>query len=215
MIDRVRINSSQEVLSGRIDLVEAAASGVNDVLTIQGFDVPLVSGGEDTAQIISSHASATFGRQRPQVNVGDFALDMINDTQVGNPAIPDYILLGQDLFSERTNFVFGCTWPTLGLSVQSIARVMQHTSDRGLQRLHTRHVARHEFAHLRGLYEPSDYANPDRRSGIYQGHCADICTMRQSMTVQEAIQQAKQLESHDLAGFCVGCFRTLWSKRYN
>ncbi len=215
MIDRARINSSQEVLSGRRDLLEAAASGINDVLVIQGFDVPLVTDGEKAAQVISAYAAETLNHRRGQVNVTDFALDMVNNTDLGNPAVPDFILLDTDLFNERTNFVFGCTWASLGLSVQSIARVMRYTNDPGLQRLHTRHVARHEFAHLRGLNKASDYLKPDSREGIYQGHCADTCTMRQCVTVEEAITQAKELENHELAGFCTGCFRTLWNKRYN
>lgn len=215
MIDNVRLNASEEVLSGRKDLFEAAAKGINDVLTIQGFDIPIVTGDTDTARVLSLYQSANRNSDRQQVNVTNFTLDLINDTSVGDPNTPDYILLGQDLFNERTNFVFGCTWPTLGVSVQSIARVMRHTQDKGVQRLHTRHVARHEFAHLRGLNQPSDYAAPDPRGGIYEGHCLDECTMRQCLTVEEAVGQAKQLEDRELAGFCRGCFKTLWNKRYN
>lgn len=217
MIQRVRVNSSQEVLTGRNDLLEAAALGVDDVLTLQGFGIPLSTGGYMTARTISTLQQETTDHDRGQVNINNFALDLVNSTTVANypEETLDYILLGQDVYNERTNFVFGITWPTLGLSVQSIARVVAHTRDRGLQRMHTRHIARHEFAHMRGLNESSDYAHPDTREGIYQGHCTDICTMRQSMTVQEAIAQAKQLEERELAGFCTNCFKTLWSKRYD
>lgn len=218
MLSRVRLNSTQELLTSRPDLINEAAKGVLDVLTIQGLDntTSLSTGGEATASYISAVSARHFNRQRQQLYLTGLAEELINTTDIGSSpgSNADFILTGQDLYADRLNFVFGCTWSTLGLSVQSVSRVVSATRDTEAQRLHTRHVARHEFAHMRGLIEPSDFRNPDRREGIYSGHCADVCTMRQSITVKEALSQAIELQDHELAGFCECCVKKLISSRH-
>lgn len=209
MLRHVRVNTSADLMVERPDLLNAAAQGVYDVLALQRLNqIPkLTTGGIDTAQTIDGIVSRHFDSSRQQVHLSGFAQDLINSTVIGhNPGqTADYLLLDSDLYDDNLNFVFGSTWSEISLSVQSVARVVGATRNEADQRLHTRHIARHEFAHLRGLNQPSDYTKPDLRGGIYSGHCMDICTMRQSMTVQEALSQAKELEGHDLAGFCGSC----------
>jgi len=127
----------------------------------------------------------------------------------------DFALVTPDIFSEDTNFVFGMTVEPWKLSVQSIARFVAATADEDLQRASIRHLAKHEFAHMRGLADPEDFDNPQRDAGgtkLYDGHCANTCSLQQVMSVPETFQLIEVLPE-DEAGFCVSCVSALISKR--
>lgn len=71
-----------------------------------------------------------------------------------------------------------------------------------------RHIARHEFGHLLGL-DSSTIRNKDNRGGLYEGHCANDCTMQQVMNVEQAYDRAQHLLRRPHAGFCGDCVEVL------
>lgn len=211
----VRMNSNSSLYLERPDLIGAAASGVRDVMILQGLQPALLSGGLDTSRVLDVFEEDSFNRGRQQLDVVRYADQLVRYTDVGE-GDSDYVLTDQDIFAPETNFVFGVTWgETTQLSIQSVARFLRSTRDRKLQGELITHVARHEYAHMAGLLENQDFVNPDGRGGIYEGYCADLCTMQQVVSVEEVIAQVQRLDGHELAGFCMNCIDMLDRKARN
>lgn len=214
MLRGVRFSSTPNVPLGH---KVATARGVEDVLKVQQVDRlvdPILT---DPATSNWLQSLATYHQNgRGQVNIAGFADTLTNSSVTRRPErTADFVLLGDDLGYEGLNFVFGITQPVENLSIQSIYRFRQYTGNTQDQELCTRHVARHEFGHMRGMNETYDYANPDMRGGHYEGHCQNECTMHQVDSAKETLELAKALEGHRMAGFCVDCVARLLDKRLN
>jgi predicted Zn-dependent protease len=208
----VILDANVALYENRPDLFDAAAAGIHDVLTVQGLNGKIVSGGPYSAEIISGIEHEVHNPERGQVDLVDFVPVLAKRTNL-EASTPNFILTAQDLhYGEQTSFVFGLTLPSWQLSVQSVARFVSYVDDPGIQRRLVRHIARHEYGHMAGMNELNDYANPDRRSGLYEGHCANLCTLRQVMCVQEVEALSLELSDRETAGFCVGCVASLRQK---
>ncbi len=75
----------------------------------------------------------------------------------------------------------------------------------------TKHIARHEVGHLVGL-DDDTIRKQDIRGGIYEGHCANECTMQQVVSIPEAVSLATRLQHKANAGFCRDCTNYLARK---
>jgi predicted Zn-dependent protease len=206
MSKNIHLNAPAELYVERPDLFMAAAAGIADVGIVQNREMAVVSGGLEAAFALSTLQQSAYNRSRAQVELDRYASLIVGGTDREND---NFVLTDEDVYMEGTNFVFGATMPWHGLSVQSAARFVRTTSSQSLQRHLIRHVARHEYGHLVGLNAAEDYKNPDVRGGIYEGHCADECTMQQVMSVPEAAELTEKLKDRELAGFCAGCVRGL------
>lgn len=208
----VRLNASVEVFQNREDLLLSAARGIGDVLALQGFEPRVSVGNEASAEFISVSEERAYNSARHQIDLTSHLLYLANNSDLASKNQADFVLTDKDMYAEGTNFVFGSTLSERQLSVQSVARFIRHTRDIGIQNTVTKHVARHEFAHLVGMNQSSDYINPDRHGGIYASHCANDCTLQQVMNVTEAINAAIRLADRQMAGFCPDCAKSLRQK---
>lgn len=210
MISTVRINTNSGVLSSRPDLLMAAASGINDVIQLQGNKSQLLHGGHETAQTIDSLETESFNLKRQQLDLGRFVTLVARHENDRIIECPYYVISDRDFYAENLNFVFGVT--NSNISVQSVYRFIQATADQGLQQASVRHIARHEYGHLAGMNDPSDYANPDTRGSIFSGHCANLCTMSQYVSVDQVFEAVTRSASSAVAGFCDDCVNSLHAK---
>ena len=208
----VRLNSNSSIFNNHPNLIHSTAQGISDVLSIQGYDPIIATGGKSTAQLIDSLESLDFDITRKQINLNQYLGRLASSTNLATTEQADYLLTDLDLYSDGTNFVFGVTLADWQLSVQSIHRFTQTGGGDSMQEKLATHIARHEFAHMAGLNQPSDYTNPDRRGGLYQGHCANLCTMHQIMSSKDAIGLVHKLNGQANAGFCKSCVNTLRNK---
>lgn len=106
------------------------------------------------------------------------------------------------------NFIFGEANNELGL-VLSVYRFRHYARDRNSYRLLLRNVARHEFGHVLGLVRRR---TTDQRGGLYQSHCQNLCVMKQSLSVDEALQVAQALVQNRVV-LCSDCIAELESYR--
>ncbi len=212
MQQAVRLNASASLYADRPDLFNSAAIGIRDVMIIQGREPQISTGGQNTASAISRFEVQSYNNSRQQVDINIYLLNLGDDTDVASNRTADFIITDRDMYAEGTNFVFGSTLFDWQLSIQSVARFIKATRDEALQNRLTQHIARHEFAHLSGMNKPSNYANPDKRGGIYSGHCANMCTLQQANSVTEAINQVERLGDDGIAGFCLDCVKAIWLK---
>ncbi len=114
----------------------------------------------------------------------------------------DMTALGPD--NKVLNFIFGATDKEIGQVVQSVYRFIEAGLSPEQVALVTKHIARHEFGHLVGL-DDDTIIKQDKRGGIYEGHCANECTMQQVMSVSETVSLATKLQHKHNAGFCSDC----------
>ncbi|MDB5175391.1 MAG: hypothetical protein JWM81_249 [Candidatus Saccharibacteria bacterium] len=207
----VRLNANASLYNERPDLFMAAAIGISDVLKLQGHTPVLTTSGPETAEAISGFEARSYNPGRQQLDLRSHLELLAASTDLAGPKT-DFLVTDWDMFAEGTWYVFGVTIYEWQLSVQSVARFVRHTSDVKLQGKLMTHIARHEYAHMAGMISPQDYSHPDRRSGLYAGHCANVCTLQQVMMVPETLSLASKLDGHELAGFCAGCVTSLRRK---
>jgi predicted Zn-dependent protease len=212
MSSLVRLNASESLYTERPDLLVEAAGGVYDVIGIQGTGATLATGGLETASVISQFEAQAFNPRRGQLDLDAHLKNLAAGTDVASTAQADIILTDSDLYAEGMNFVFGVTFSARALCVESVARFTHFTKDIDTQKALVRHVARHEYGHLVGMLKTTDYANPDKRGDIYEGHCANTCTMQQIMSVGEAVRLVERLSGRGVAGFCMDCVGSLQRK---
>lgn len=207
MKNEIRIHSTEEVYDARSDLVLATVLGVGDVAIasgLQGFKTTV-----DTA--VTGLEEDFFDSSRNQINADRYFSHLWLNTDFAGPRF-DVVVTDQDMYFEGTNFVFGAAWEQMRLAITSFARYIEATPNQVDQSRLVRHVAKHEFAHLLGMNTPEDYVNPDLRSGLYYGHCANECTLHQFMSMQELAEQTSRLEGQEDAGFCKDCIDALRDK---
>lgn len=154
--------------------------------------------------------------RNPQILWNRIRNDLANDpTRRIAPHI-GYMLLAEDMTALTedgyANFVFGASDKWIYQSVQSINRftMPDSTTVESLFRT-TRHMARHETAHLLGL-DALTIRNHDERGGLYTHHCTNDCTMHQVMNVTEAEVLSEYLEDKPNAGFCDDCITVVRSR---
>lgn len=207
----VRVFSNASIFDERIDLLEAAATGVADTIRVAGHTSEFTPIKHEVTEFFSALEERSYNSQRHQLNIIDYANEIHRRTNLGDNT-PTYLLTDKDVYATNTNFVFGMTLNSAQMAVQSVARYVTATRDEGLQQMVTRHVARHEFGHMMGMLDLTDYARPDMRGGLYDGHCRDVCTMQQVMNVREAFDAAAILSERQMAGFCGACVVSLRRK---
>jgi predicted Zn-dependent protease len=187
-------------------VAQAAYLGVVDVIEVAGLE-PAV----DTTELQRS-GSLTDIVKYFQLPNGQVDADAMFETLVASgfssPENPKFLLISEDLKAANTNYIFGFSVKEVGLSVQSLARFKNLQTHR--MALAARHIGRHEYGHLLGL-DGSSVKNTDQRGGLYAGHCANVCTMQQVMSVPETVTLADRLSEQSLAGFCIDCVGSLRS----
>ncbi|MCA9323822.1 hypothetical protein KC992_01840 [Candidatus Saccharibacteria bacterium] len=185
-------------------LAESAYLGIVDVIETADLrprvDSEMLSGAGSLSEVIQY-----FRLPNGQIDA-DRLYGTLVETGFSSPDNPRFLLLSEDLRTEGTNFIFGFSVKEVGLSVQSLARFRRLPAE-ALRRT-TRHIARHEYGHLLGL-DKSSIKNLDTRGGLYEGHCANVCTMQQVMSVPETDALARTLSTKPLAGFCLDCVGSL------
>lgn len=173
---------------GALDGCMDFAKTVDEPYSIQTCDIRAVAGSRlDKNQFDASHVLSAYEPSR---------------SEIGEPVA---IITSLDLNAradggEWLNFIFGLSWPEMSC-ITSTYRF----DHRDANRL----ITMHELGHVWGLvanYSPS----ADKRSGLYTGHCTNICTMRQVMSVAEAAELAARLGSRS---FCENCRHHLTSQR--
>lgn len=209
----IRLNSGGNLLRERPDLLQSAANGIADVTRLRGADTQILTGGNSTSDVLASYEQRFYNDSRQQLDLDRYMLALANETDLAGTDTHDFLLTDLDAFAEGTNFVFGNTIFDWRLSAQSVARFLRATNDEILQNSAVRHVARHEYAHIAGMNSTGDYMNPDNRGGLYEGHCANECTLHQVNSVKETFELLDTLSSTRTSGFCLSCIATLRSKR--
>jgi hypothetical protein len=199
-------------------LVEAAQEGVQDVadLTQSPLRVRTIGhqwgeGDYGSTDWFTARANIRdeSGRHEGQLLWNALHRDLAADPHRDTAPHLGYMLIGRDLTALGSdnrvlNFIFGATDKEIGQTVQSVYRFVEAGLSPEQTALVTRHIARHEFGHLVGL-DTDTIRKQDRRGGIYEGHCANECTMQQVMSVSETVTLANKLEHKHNAGFCTDC----------
>lgn len=104
------------------------------------------------------------------------------------------------------NFIFGQGGKDLGTTI-SVYRFRQLIQDKEQYCLVLRMIAAHEFGHILGLVSRQT-ETADRRGGLYENHCSNLCVMHQVMGVKEALRLALDLEK-DGVFLCPDCQKEL------
>ena len=166
-------------------------------------------GRQQITELVHNH----YNPYRRQTNLQTLFSELGNSNLADpSPLERHYIVTDRDMYAEDTNFVFGVTRSHGGIAIQSLARFMADIRSPADQATMARHIARHEYAHMIGMNTPSDYANPDMRGGLHEGHCANNCTLHQVMNVPESIQLVSGLDFFTDAGFCGSCVKRIRTK---
>ena len=213
MQSRVFVNPTSRLELERPDITIATARGIDDVQRMQSSGGSVFTWGPAGRRQISDIVDSRYDQRRGQVNL-ELLLSDIGRTNMAEPSVDNrhYIVTDRDMFAEGTNFVFGITSAHQGVAIQSLMRFMSEISNHRDQATMARHIARHEYAHMIGMNSRSDYAKPDTRGGIYEGHCANTCTVSQVMSVRESVRLVNELDFYTDAGFCGSCVKRIRSK---
>jgi len=194
---------------------QAAVMGVRDALKASGQIRELsIFGASQFAQGDYSSAqwyvTEAYKRQQlrrnagygPQLDIGQFTPLFTDEPWQADPHW-EVLIVNQDLNSmidgKFINFVFGATNLGFPYSVQSVSRLLSSVRDPGLQTELIRRVLRHEVGHMFGL--------PIRDNNTIEllgKHCANVCTMREGLSVEEWASQLAQENSLGLQ-FCGDC----------
>lgn len=105
---------------------------------------------------------------------------------------------------QKLNFIFGSS-QTGTSCITSTYRFAASGLPSDQVRRANRLITMHELGHVWGLV-PNHSPHSDSRRGIYSGHCTARCTMRQVISVQEAVALAAELGSES---FCTSCLHYL------
>ena len=200
---RFGFTADRGVINTNPEIAQEAFQGITDVIEIAGLDIDIV---EESLSMTDALTNTTnqYRQDNGQID-GDWLYSDLVESRFCSPDAPKYLLISDDLTTRNTNFVFGFSVKERGISIQSIARFV--SMGRELPAL-TRHIARHEYGHLLGL-DGDSIINQDKRGGLYQGHCANTCTMQQVMTAGEALKKSRELRTKPMAGFCMDCVDVL------
>ena len=210
---RVTVNPVLQLRSERPDLFDATINGIHDVQNLQIQEVGVATWPDANLAPLDTIFAKHYDSYRGQIAL-DVVLDELDGTNIGagNTDEKHYLVSDVDMYAGSLNFCFGVTSYAAGVSIQSMARFIQaipRTTDQGIM---ARHVARHEYAHLIGMNAQSDYDAPDLRGGIYEGHCANECTIQQVMSVPESVKLVSNLDFYTDAGFCGSCVKRIRTK---
>jgi hypothetical protein len=199
-------------------LVEAAQQGVQDVADLLQSPLRVSQIGDKWADgeygstdwfTARAYIRDESGQHEGQLLWNALHRDLEADPNRETAPHLGYMLVGRDMTAlgpdnKVLNFIFGATDKEIGQTVQSVYRFLEAGLSSEQVALVTKHIARHEFGHLVGL-DSDSIRNQDKRGGIYEGHCANECTMQQVMSVPEAIGLATRLKDKPKAGFCNDC----------
>ncbi len=105
------------------------------------------------------------------------------------------------LNDQYLNFVFGTG--STSVCLVSTYRFGQGELTSAEARLCNRLITMHELGHVWSLV-PAGTARSEQRTGLYTGHCTNLCTMQQVVSVAEAFRLSVLLQraGHD---FCDAC----------
>ena len=141
---------------------------------------------------------------RKEVDHYDFMIfDRDMNTYLWNEKIKSY---------EWINFIFGSGHQSLGTLI-SIYRFRSAVKDKNLYHLVLRQVGQHEFGHVMGLVSRKTPSSDDR-GGLYQNHCLNLCTMKQSLSIKEALNLTKELNNRNTI-LCKDCQIELKSRNFH
>lgn len=201
------VNPVWEMEKERPDLFDATIAGIRDVQRMQIHDHRIATWTDKGRSQIDALFRRGYNARRGQIAL-DQVLMELDQTNVGagNPQEAHYLVTTEDMYFGNLNFCFGVSSSAAGRSVQSLARFIRGVRRPKDQTSLARHIARHEYGHLIGMNEISDYDNPDLRGGIYEGHCANTCTIKQVISADETVRLVKGLDFFGAdAGFCASC----------
>ncbi|MEI6237008.1 MAG: hypothetical protein WCP03_00195 [Candidatus Saccharibacteria bacterium] len=202
-------------------LYQAAMFGIDDVVQMMSR-MPKVN--VDYDQIVGTDATleqllddSTIYNPNPNVQEGQLLFDnlyhLIQTSTGPQGYFHNFILTARGMTISDgegglNNFVLGANLDNT--TVQSLYEYIMSDNLTEQQKCDvTRHIARHEYGHMVGL-DQATIANPDPRGEflpIYAGHCANFCTMHQSISTEEAVGLSSELRHHRKmdAGFCPDC----------
>lgn len=196
-------------------LVTAAQTGISDVLAMMQNPLATQYFGDTidcspfSVDELLDESTITSPDRHPQVLHYSLHNLIINCFGPTAESIT-YLITAKDLTTTNRdgvlyNFILGAK---LGdVNIQSINRYLEAGLSPDETAAVVRHIARHEFGHMLGLDEAT-IANQDGRglhSPLYAGHCANLCTMQQTASVEEASYLAQTLKDQSNAGFCLDC----------
>jgi hypothetical protein len=208
------VSADQYLFDERPDLYEQAFLGVVDVLgrTASRPAVQLVGhtwgeGAYNSVEWFTDESRVRIGNRHPQILWEDMRDALVRDPTRHTIPHLGHMLLSEDMTSRDdnggfNNFLLGHTHSHQ--AVQSVARYLAADLPPRLQRLVTRQQARHETGHNAGL-NGATILNRNTTEGLEEGHCTNVCTMQQSMSVDALVDLAIELADKPNAGFCGDC----------
>ena len=214
----VFITADETLMEHAPFLVEAAQEGVADVADLMQSSLRVrlighqwIGGDYGSTDWFTARANISddSGSHDSQLLWNTLRRDLASDPSRETAPHLGYMLIGQDLTAlgpdnRELNFIFGATDKEIGQTVQSVYRFIEAGLSPEQTVLVSKHIARHEFGHLVGL-DVDTIRNQDTRGGIYEGHCANECTMQQVVSAPETLWVATKLQHSDNAGFCEDC----------
>lgn len=186
-------------------LVDRSYSGTGD-------DLGALDGFSDFAKIVGEDYNiVTCNIQSPSIGaeIDSFQFDASRILEAYEPTRRIsgdrmIILTSLDLTAyaegQRMNFIFGLS-RTGESCITSTYRFAASGLPSDQVRRANRLITMHELGHVWGLV-PDHSPHSDSRRGIYTGHCTARCTMRQVVSVAEAVALAAELGGDS---FCTSC----------
>lgn len=195
---------------------KAALLGVTDALTASGQNRKIVdfgskSFGQGEYSNPEWYVEETLRKQKLRKNAGYGQQLVVNNVMQHFYREPwqeqphwEVFVVNRDLTDwggqQWLNFVFGSTDPEFPASVQSITRLMAEIPAGDLRNAMIRRLLRHEVGHMFGLPH-SNRPNTEQKLGT---HCANVCTMRQGMSIPEWAKLTTE-ENNKGVHFCGDC----------
>jgi predicted Zn-dependent protease len=136
----VRLAGDMQAVHHYPEQLAAAAQGIVDVNEVAGLERTVNAALFSQADALTFIADE-FKNQRGQVRIEPF-LETLISNGFAIPDRPSYLLIADDLVAEGTNFVFGVTLKSAGISIQSLHRYKESTRDKQTLELVTNLIAR-------------------------------------------------------------------------
>lgn len=197
------------------EIASAGVDGVREALAISGQErlVQVIGSATETTHLSAEQIRASvIARQRLKRDKG-FGRQLLarhflrhfSYELTDNPHW-DVLMLNDDLTDPNPqggyyDRIAGVTLTSIGVSVQSITRLVRQIGDRDLTQRSIRRLFRHETSHLLGL--PARNVRVEQNGGL---HCTDqFCTMRQGDMQYQTWVRLTEQEQAQPSLFCGDC----------
>jgi hypothetical protein len=207
---RLEVSPNAFLLLKRPSLIEAAVSGVGDVMSLQGYTTNVDACYDpETAQTTSGLEFLTQEYNRNHVIDAHDYLDMMRmQTEVsGRPVDRILAVTDQELSVPGREFLFGATSADARFSVLSLANLIKSQVRYGLQTQATRQLARRQYAMISGM--PFDDEFGDTVDVTKINHSSSSCTLGGIKSIAELLRSGEKMADSETAGFCAICVAKL------